>query len=285
MGNNDFPPINHMNYLFDDGNMKYVLMAMIVIGSLIPTILFALLSLKLFSPKTKVRNVGWVLGGLFLTLIALSTYFGINMAKKEMFLKGDKEDTEEIAINTVSDTLYVDLKQIAVPQNFTGYQDNIYSDRNNVFEKDDVHVDVMRKVDVKTPYLIIKKQAKGYNIPISVSVPVEIVDNKILLPNFVKYPYEHRFRDYNVYYELVIPQNTIVIPLKKHQINFNGDLDNNGINDNEEDNDDSDGNDNNSMKIEKNKITINGSTIEYNENDKDSVIINGKKEISIKTNK
>ena len=274
MGNDSFPPINQMDFYFDSSGMKYIIMVMIVLGSLIPAMLFGLLSMKLISPKTKLRNTGWVIGALILALIAVSTYFGISMAKKDMFFKGHKEDTEEIAIPTNSDSIYVDVKQIAIPQNFTGYEDDIYSDKISVYEKDWIHVDVTRKADIKTPYLIIKKEAKGYNIPLNASVPVEIVNNKVILPNYIKYPYEHRFRDYSIDYELVIPQNAVVIPLKKDGINFDGDTDGNGINDNEEeDNDDENGN----ISIEKNKISINGSTIEYNSNDKDSVIINGKK--------
>lgn len=274
MGNDSFPPINQMDFYFDSSGMKYIIMVMIVLGSLIPAMLFGLLSMKLISPKTKLRNTGWVIGALILALVAVSTYFGISMAKKDMFFKGHKEDTEEIAIPTNSDSIYVDVKQIAIPQNFTGYEDDIYSDKISVYEKDWIHVDVTRKADIKTPYLIIKKEAKGYNIPLNTTVPVEIVNNKVILPNYIKYPYEHRFRDYSIDYELVIPQNAVVIPLKKDGINFDGDTDGNGINDNEEeDNDDENGN----ISIEKNKISINGSTIEYNSNDKDSVIINGKK--------
>jgi len=271
MGTNNFPPISEMDFYFDSDGMKYVIMTMIVLGSLIPAMIFGLLSIKLISPKTKLRNTGWVLGALVLALIAISTYFGISMAKKDMFFKGHKEDTEEIAIPTTSDSIYVDVKQITIPQNFIGYEDNIYSDKVSVFEKDWIHIDVTRKADIKTPYLIIKKEAKGYNVPLNANVPVEIVDNKIILPNYIKYPYDHRFRDYSIDYELVIPQNAVVIPLKKDQINFDGDTDGNGINDNDEDSEDG------NIQIEKNKISINGSTIEYNENDKDSVIINGKK--------
>ncbi|MCY0967775.1 PspC domain-containing protein [Chryseobacterium wangxinyae] len=274
MGNDSFPPINQMDFYFDNDGMKYIIMVMIVLGSLIPALLFGLLSMKLISPKTKLRNTGWVIGALILALIAVSTYFGISMAKKDMFLKGNKEDTEEIAIPTTSDSIYVDIKQITIPQNFKGYDDDIYSDKISVYEKDWVHVDVTRKADIKTPYLIIKKEAKGYNIPLNASIPVEIVGNKVILPNYIKYPYDHRFRDYSIDYELVIPQNAVVIPLKKDGINFDGDTDGNGINDNdEEDNDDETGN----IQIEKNKISINGATIEYSDNDKDSVIINGKK--------
>ncbi|WP_345992597.1 PspC domain-containing protein [Chryseobacterium sp. Chry.R1] len=273
MGTNDFPPINEMNFYFDNDGMKYTIMAMIILGSLIPALLFALLSIKLISPKTKLRNTGWVLGALFLGLIALSTYFGVSMARKDMFLKGHKEDTEEVSINTTSDSVYVDMKQIVIPQNFLGYDDDLYSDKVNVFQKDWIHVDVTRKADIKTPYLIIKKEAKGYNIPLNVSVPVEVINNKVILPNYIKYPYEHRFRDYNVDYELVVPQNVVVLPIKKDGINFDGDLNGDGIDDDDENSDDDQAN----IRIEKNKISVNGSTIEYNSNDKDSIIINGKK--------
>lgn len=269
----NFPGANEMKFYFDDDGLYSVLAAIIIVGSLIPAILFSLLSIKIFSPKTKLRNIGWVLGALFISLMGLGAYFGVSMAKRDMLFKGHKEDVEEVAINTTSDTIYVDMKNVTIPQNFTAYDDDLYSDKNSVFKKDWIHVDVTRKADIKTPYLIIKKEAKGYNYPLNVSVPVEIVDNKVILPNYIKFPYDHRFRDYSIDYELVIPQNTIVIPVKKDQINFDGDTDGNGINDNEE----SDDHENGNISIEKNKISINGSTIEYNSDDKDSVIINGVK--------
>jgi hypothetical protein len=55
-----------MNFYFDNDSMKYIIMALITLGSLIPAILFRLLSIKLISPKTKLRNTGWVIGALFL---------------------------------------------------------------------------------------------------------------------------------------------------------------------------------------------------------------------------
>jgi len=268
----DFPPISEMNFYFDNDSMKYIIMALITLGSLIPAMIFGLLSIKLISPKTKLRNTGWVIGALFLALISLGTYFGVSMARQEMFLKGHKEDTEEVAINTQSDSIYVDVKQVTIPQNFKGYDNDLYSDKISVFKKDWIHVDVTRKADIKTPYLIIKKEAKGYNLPLNVSVPVEVINNRIVLPNFVKYPYEHRFRDYSIDYELVVPLKTIVLPAKHDLINFDGDLNADGINDNDQEKDE-DGN----IKIEKNKITVNGSTIEYNSDEEDSIIVNGKK--------
>ncbi len=268
----NFPGAEEMKFLLDNDGLYNVFLALIIVGALIPTVLFSLLSIKIFSPKTKLRNIGWVLGALFLTEICLGTFFGIGMAQKEMFLKGHKEDTEEVSINTLSDTVYVDYKQVTIPQNFKGYDDDIYSDKVSVYEKDWIHVDVTRKADIKTPYLIIKKEAKGYNLPLNVSVPVEIVDNKVILPNYIKYPYEHRFRSYNIDYELVLPLKTVVIPAKNDGINFDGDLNADGISDNDQEKDE-DGN----IKIENNKITVNGSTIEYNSDDKDSIIVNGKK--------
>lgn len=269
----DFPGANEIRFYMDDQGLDKVLAAMMVIGSLIPAILFSLLSIKIFSPKTKLRNIGWVVGGLFLILIGLATYFGISMAKKDMIYRGSKEDVENVAINTPSDTVYVDVKQINIPQNFKAYNNDIYSDKRTVFEEDYISVDVTRKPDIKTPYLIIKKEGKGYNFPIQMTVPVEVVNNKILLPNYIKYPYEHRFRDYSLNYELVVPQKTVVISMKKDGIHIDGDLDGDGINDEDQDGDE----DHNGVRIEKNKITVNGSSIEYNSDDQDSIIVNGKK--------
>ncbi|AZA99596.1 PspC domain-containing protein [Chryseobacterium joostei] len=269
----DFPGANQIRFYMDDNGLDKVLAAIMVIGSLIPAILFSLLSIKIFSPKTKLRNIGWVIGGLFLLLIGLGTYFGLSMAKKNLIYKGSKEDTENVAINTTSDTIYVDIKQVSIPQNYKAYDDDIYSDKNSVYEEDYISVEVTRKPDVKTPYLIIKKEGNGYNYPLQLTVPVEVINNKVILPNYIKYPYDHRFRDYRVDYELVVPQKAVVIPLKKDRIDFNGDLDGDGINDDDENNDEN----HHGVRIEKNKITVNGSSIEYNSDDKDSIIINGKK--------
>ncbi|BAP32792.1 PspC domain protein [Chryseobacterium sp. StRB126] len=269
----DFPGANQIRFYMDDNGMDKVLAAIMIIGSLIPAILFSLLSIKIFSPKTKLRNLGWVVGGLFLLLIGLGTYFGISMAKKNLIYKGSKEDIENVAINTTSDTVYVDVKQVSIPQNYKAYDDDIYSDKRSVYEEDYISVEVTRKPEVKTPYLIIKKEGNGYNFPIQVNVPVEVVNNKVMLPNYIKYPYDHRFRDYRVNYELVVPQSTIVIPVKKDRIDFDGDLNGDGMDDDDQDRDEN----HNGIRIEKNKITVNGSSIEYNSDDKDSVIINGKK--------
>ena len=270
----DFPGANKIDFYMGDSGLDKVLVAMMVLGSLIPAIIFSLLSIKIFSPKTKLRNIGWVLGAIFISLIGMGAYFGVSMAKKELKYQGSKEDTENVAINTTSDTLYVDVKQINIPQSFKAYDDDLYSDKQYVYKKDyAISLNVTRKSDTKTPYLIIKKEGEGYNIPVQLTVPVEIVNNKIMFPNFIKYPYDQRFRSYRVDYELVVPQKTVVIPVNKDRFNLDGDLDGDGMDDDNE----SSNNDNNDIRIEKNKITVNGATFEYNSDDKDSVIVNGKK--------
>lgn len=271
-GNPDFPGMSKFNFLFDNDGMGHLLATIAAIASLIPALLFSLLSVKLLSPKTKVRNVGYVIGGLFLLLIGLGTYFGVNMAQKEMIYKGQKEETENISINVApTDSLILDKKQVTIPANFKGYDDDIYSDKKTVFEEDYPHVNVTRKAGIAQPYLVVKKYAKGYNKPLELNVPVEVAGNRILLPNFVNYPYQNRFRDYSVDYELVVPTG-MKVHRANDNISANGDLNANGINDDEEG-----GEGNGNVSIEKSKININGTTIEYSSEDADSVIINGKK--------
>ena len=97
------------------------------------------------------------------------------------------------------------------------------------------------------------------------TVPVEIIGNKILVPNYFKYSYNERMRHYNANYELVVPRHFKVIDVSD-KINL------------DDDNDDDDNIDDNSgITVEENKIKINGTTIEYNSDDNDSVKINGKK--------
>lgn len=257
---------NQLDYIFED-QTSFPLKILMTIGILIPTLLFGLLSIKLLSPKTKIRNLGFVLGGLFVVLLGLGTYFGVAIAKNDMLYKGYKEDTEEIAINTDRDTLYIDLKKVEIPQKLTAYDSDLFSDKKIVFEGDHPDIEITQKADVKTPYLIVKKNAKGYNVPMEMNIPVEIIGNKILLPNFIKYPYQHRFRDYNVDYELVVPENTSVISLSD-KIDID---DEDFSNPNTQNNSSS----SSSISINNGKITINGKTLSFS--DKDSVIIDNKK--------
>ena len=263
-GNPSFPGTSMFNFLFDEGGMNTVLIVISILTFLIPAIIFTLISIKLFSPKTKLRNFGYVIGILTLLWIGLATFFGVSFAKNKMIYQGHKEETEEIAINTTSDSIILDQKQVVIPANFTPYNDDIFSDKKTVYDEDYPDVEIIRKDDVKTPYLIIKKSADGYNKPLNMIAPVEVQGNKIFLPNYISYPYAQRFRDYRVNYELVVPTKMVVLD-PKDKVNTYGD--------NEKDDDDNDS----EVNIENGKININGTSIEYNSNDADSVIINGKK--------
>ena len=263
-GNPSFPGTSMFNFLFDEGGMNTVLIVISILTILIPAIIFTLISIKLFSPKTKLRNFGYIIGVLTLLWIGLLTFFGVSFAKNKMIYQGHKEETEEIAITTTSDSIILDQKQVIIPANFTAYNDDIFSDKKTVYDEDYPDVKIIRKDDVKTPYLIIKKSADGYNKPLNMIAPVEVQGNKIFLPNYISYPYAHRFRDYRVNYELVVPTKMVVLD-PKDKVNTYGD--------NEKDDDDNDS----EVNIENGKININGTSIEYNSNDADSVIINGKK--------
>lgn len=267
VGTENIDGVNSLDFFFDD-QTSFLFKILMTFGVLIPTLLFGLLSIKLLSPKTKIRNLGFVLGGLFVVLLGLGIYFFALMANNDTLYTGYKEDTEEIAINTDRDTLYVDLKKIEIPQKLPAYDSDLFSDKKIVFEGDHPDIEITQKADVKSPYLIVKKNAKGYNVPMEMNIPVEIIGNKILLPNFIKYPYQHRFRDYNVDYELVVPENTSVISLSDK---IDIDDDENFSNPNAQDNSSS----SSSISIDNGKITINGKTLSFS--DKDSVIIDNKK--------
>lgn len=262
---------NELDFLFDGDGMGWSVKAMAVLGTLIPALLFGFFAIKLLSPKTQMKNVGYVLLALFIALIGLGTYFGINMAKKDMIYKGHKEDTENIAVTALGDTLFVDLKKAEIPENFTAYDNDLFSDKDRVFEQEHPYVEVSRRPDIKEPYLIVKKEAEGYNVPLDLKVPVEVVEGKILLPNFIQYPYQHRFRDYDVSYELMLPMTTKVISLDKGQIRYDGDLNANGIDDDDEEKEAE------YTQREQVNMNINGNRISMGSQEGDSVIINNKK--------
>ena len=150
-GNPSFPGTSMFNFLFDEGGMNTVLIVISILTILIPAIIFTLISIKLFSPKTKLRNFGYVIGVLTLLWIGFATFFGVSFAKNKMIYQGHKEETEEIAINTTSDSIILDQKQVVIPANFTPYNDDIFSDKKTVYDEDYPDVEIIRKDDVKTP--------------------------------------------------------------------------------------------------------------------------------------
>lgn len=240
---------------------NFLLMTILVLSLLIPAIIFTLISIKLFAPKSKLRYTGYVIGVLIFIWFALIFVGGFTATKMFTKYAGDNNDAQNISLNTTSDTIYVDMKKVNIPSNFKSYFGDYFSDGKIIYQEDYPYVDVIRK-DVPQPYLVIKREGSGYNYPINLKVPVEINDNKILLPNYFSYGYQDRLRHYNANYELIVPQNVKVIA-NSDRVSIN----------NESDDQDEDSFDdlNGSVKIKTSK-----NTIEMN-SDSDSIIINGKK--------
>ena len=198
------PGVDKLDFVFEEGT-KYILMALILLGFSILTLIFSALSIKLFSPKTKIRNFGYVILVLFIVLIGTAGVLGMKTSDISVFYAGESYEEENIQVSTVNNKIELDVKRIDIPQNFRAYGDDIFSDKNKIFKKDIPNIEIVRKVEIEKPYLIIKKEAKGYNHPIRLNVPVEIKNGKILFPNYIGYSYSHRLRDYEVDYELIVP--------------------------------------------------------------------------------
>ena len=219
-----YEDLDEFNFIFDlNDETRYVFMAIVTIAILIPTIVFMALSTKLFSPKTKIRYWGFLVGFLTILLIILGVYFGLSVSKKQLIYSGNNFQEERVSINTQSNVLTLDLKRVEIPQNFRAYGDDIFSDKKKIYKEDEPDVYITRRNDVKQPYIMIRKKADGYNIPIGLSVPVEVSGNAVLLPNYISYSYDHRFRDYDVDYELVIPETMEIRDLSDGRVDIHGD--------------------------------------------------------------
>ena len=219
-----YQDLEEFNFFFNtDENTRYAFMAIVIIGILIPAIVFMALSIKLFSPKTKIRYAGFLVGILFALLMILAVYFGLSVQKKELIYSGNNVQEERVSINTQSNVLTLDLKRVEIPQNFRAYGDDIFSDKKKIYKEDYPDVYITRRNDVKQPYIMIRKKADGYNIPIGLSVPVEVSGNAVLLPNYISYSYDQRFRDYDVDYELVIPETMEIRDLSDGKVDIHGD--------------------------------------------------------------
>lgn len=290
-GNINF--FENIGFYLQNQNLEYVILILGFLTFFIPGLILCYLSIKLFSPKTKLNNFGPIIGALILIWMAFagfSAYTGFSFSNQ---YTGQNDETENVAIQiSQSDSLIVDVKKSPIPTNFKSYWGGIFSDKKTVYKRDYPNIEVKRQ-DSVAPYLIIKKTAEGYNLPLKMRVPVEVIGNKILLPNYISYNYSDRFRDYHVNYELVVPKNMKVSEATE----------NNGIylQDDASDRDEDNKNGNNVVISSDDKgstVTINGKKMSKEEGDKvmDSLNIdednlqdvnisirNGKKEISIKT--
>ena len=219
-----YQDLEEFNFFFNTSEETgYIFMAIVTIANLIFINIFIALSTKLFSPKTKIRYWGFLVGFLTILLIILGVYFGFLVSKKELIYSGNNVQEERVSINTQSNVLTLDLKRVEIPQNFRAYGDDIFSDKKKIYKEDYPDVYITRRNDVKQPYIMIRKKADGYNIPIGLNVPVEVSGNAVLLPNYISYSYDQRFRDYDVDYELVIPETMEIRDLSDGRVDIHGD--------------------------------------------------------------
>ncbi len=218
-----YQDLEEFNFFFNTSEETgYIFMAIVTIANLIFINIFIALSTKLFSPKTKIRYWGFLVGFLTILLIILGVYFGFLVSKKQLIYSGNNFQEERVSINTQSNVLTLDLKRVEIPQNFRAYGDDIFSDKKKIYKEDEPDVYITRRYDVKQPYIMIRKQADGYNVPIGMSVPVEVSGNAVLLPNYISYSYDQRFRDYDVDYELVIPETMEIKDLSGGRLDIHG---------------------------------------------------------------
>lgn len=275
VGDVDIAPALEIDFYFDNNFNKYILSMVIILASLLPALLFMMLAIKCFSPKTSVKVLGWLTAVVFFLTIGASIFFGVKMMSfKEsanFINNGEKIDTEEILINTTSDTLYVDVKQVDIPKNFVSYKENgkIFSDKKEVYERlnnHDFEINITRKPNINAPYLIVKKEANGYNQPIRLRVPLEVSGNRILLPNYINYAYSERFRGYDVSYELAVPQDFKVIA-QNTKIYIDDDFSQTNQ---------TAPNSNQTYKHETSSVNINGVQIDFDSHNPNTIKINGK---------
>ena len=218
-----YEDLDEFNFIFDlNDETRYVFVAIVIFAILIPIVVFTELSIILFSPKTKVKYWSFSVGFLTICLLVLGIYFGFLVSKKQLIYSGNNVQEERISINTQSNVLTLDLKRVEIPQNFRAYGDDIFSDKKKIYKEDYPDVYITRRNDVKQPYIMIRKKADGYNIPIGLSVPVEVSGNAVLLPNYISYSYDQRFRDYDVDYELVIPETMEIKDLSGGRLDIHG---------------------------------------------------------------
>ena len=218
-----YEDLDEFNFIFDlNDETRYVFVAIVIFAILIPIVVFTELSIILFSPKTKVKYWSFSVGFLTICLLVLGIYFGFLVSNKQLIYSGNNFQEERISINTQSNVLTLDLKRVEIPQNFRAYGDDIFSDKKKIYKEDYPDVYITRRNDVKQPYIMIRKKADGYNIPIGLSVPVEVSGNAVLLPNYISYSYDQRFRDYDVDYELVIPETMEIRDLSDGRVDIHG---------------------------------------------------------------
>lgn len=188
--------------------------ALLFLTCLIPSLLFIIGGIKLLSPKTKLKGMPWIFGGLVvLWFVVIGSLAGVG-SQKLAHQVPDEISEENFELASAKDTLIVKEKDIAIPAKFKNYWDNISSDGKTIIKNTSKHIVIERDSTLKTPYLEIKKKgAEGSNFR-KYQVPVELVGKTLYLPNRFSYPAEFRLNDSSVKFTLHIPKAT-VLDMKK----------------------------------------------------------------------
>ncbi|MDY3521410.1 PspC domain-containing protein [Riemerella anatipestifer] len=262
-----------VGFYIDDTNIKFAGLALAFVTMLIPALIFIFLSIKLFSPKTKLKYVGYIIGALCFVWLVLLGITGFSAVNYQSNFRGSNEETDNIAINTTSDSLWVGTNKVNIPPQFKSYWNSVYSDNKTVFEEDGYpYIEIVRKDTVKTPYLVVKKRASGYNLPLRANIPVKVEGNKIFIPNYFSYPYQDRMRNYSIDYELVVPRTMKVLEMENSRVSLSED-------DEDRDNQSNNSHSSNSKVFNQASFSFSsgGNNISFNTADSDSITVNGKK--------
>ena len=123
---------------------------------------------------------------------------------------GESHTEESISINTASDTLFIGKNKVEIPAKFKKYG-KYFTDNKKVFVATTPKVNIIHD-NSNIPYLSIYKEGSGMRT-IKINTPVKVIDNKILLPEYISYPFEELTRDYDVDYTLHLPHGMNVIKL------------------------------------------------------------------------
>ncbi|MDO4225663.1 MAG: PspC domain-containing protein, partial [Bergeyella zoohelcum] len=132
----------------------FVILGLAFFTLLLPTIIFIFLAIKMFSPKTKLKNWGYITGGILLLWIILVSVIGGMIVKEATQYQGENTTEENVSIPATSDTLYVNSYKVAIPSHFKAYGKKFWSDKKEIFHKERLYVDVTKK-NIDAPYLII----------------------------------------------------------------------------------------------------------------------------------
>jgi hypothetical protein len=172
-GSDKFGMDNNLGFYLEENNLGYLLLAIAACHNHLRISIFIIINQIILS-KVKIQLCWTSLGTLGIIWIILIGVLAASASRFNFRYSGDNQDYENVSISAPNDTIYLDIK-INIPENFNTYFNNIYSDKKTIYKRDYPSVEITRRDDIKTPYIIIKKEAEGYNQPLKMKVPVEII--------------------------------------------------------------------------------------------------------------